>query len=102
MANEEHLKILEQGMWIWNEWRINNPQTRPDLEVLALIPLNLDGYLFSDEWKSGLRTEIKSRLAADFTGWETDNSKFETEFERLIKALRADAGGRELPPQSRL
>lgn len=68
-------------------------------KTLSLIPLNLDGYLF--DWKDGKADEVKRRLATDFTGWETDNVKFEQEFERIVKALRTD-GGREEPPASKL
>lgn len=71
-------------------------------EVLALIPLNLDGYLFTGQWRSGLATEVKARLAADFTGWEQANHKFEEQIEYLVRALRTDDGGKELPPRPKL
>ena len=68
--------------------------------VLSLIPLNLDGYLF--KWQDAKAKSVNSRVAADFTGWESDNSKFEAAFENVVKALQTDNTGREIPPNSKL
>jgi hypothetical protein len=71
-------------------------------EILALIPLNLDGHLFSPDWQNWKRDPLTSRMAPDFTDWDKDNAKFEKQLEAVIKALRADGGARELPPKPRL
>ena len=36
MANQKHLKILNQGTEVWNRWRKENPSCRPDLSYTDL------------------------------------------------------------------
>ena len=56
-------------------------------KVLALIPLNLDGFLFSDEYQSGKKAEITSRVAASFVGRGEDHALLDREQEKVICAL---------------
>ena len=41
MANPEHLKILEQGVAAWNQWRKDNPNVTPDLSTVNLSDADL-------------------------------------------------------------
>ncbi len=59
--------------------------------VLSIIPLNLDGFMFNPDWHDHKKETLTGRVAADFTGWKSDDDKFNRELEKVIKALRADA-----------
>jgi uncharacterized protein YjbI with pentapeptide repeats len=41
MANEEHVALLRQGVEVWNGWRRENPDIRPDLSVADLRAADL-------------------------------------------------------------
>ena len=43
MANPEHLKILEQGVKVWNKWREENPGINPNLAEAYLHRVDLSG-----------------------------------------------------------
>ena len=69
-------------------------------QVLKIIPLDLDGHFF--EYKGPHGTTLRKRVAADFQGWENDNTKFEREFERVVQALRSDPAARRPHPKEKL
>ena len=70
-------------------------------KVLAIIPLDLDGYLFNG-WQSSRATDVRKRLAIDFNGWKESHTKCEEKIEEVIRALRSGEQARELPPKPKL
>ncbi len=55
MANEEHLKILQQGVETWNRWRKDHPEIQPNL------------------WQANLRGN--SRTGPDLSGIDLHNAQ---------------------------
>jgi hypothetical protein len=92
-------------MWVENEIRTTLEKERAlrkerGKPVRKLIPLNLDGYMFTDQWDLGVvANEIRSRVAADFLGWEASDAKFEEMVNHVVNALRINESASEsLPP----
>lgn len=77
-----------------NLWRERGTKT------LTIIPLNLDGYLF--KWENSKASILQSRLAADFTDWETNHGNFNPQLSKVLKALRTDSNARPKIPNSKL
>jgi uncharacterized protein YjbI with pentapeptide repeats len=53
VADEEHLKIIRQGVAAWNDWREKNPEVQPDLREAKLSEANLNGANLSGAYLSG-------------------------------------------------
>ena len=89
-----------ESWWVKDEIRKAQERERRD-GCDIIIPLMVDRYLL-DGWEDGMAADLRSRLAADFSGWERDNARFEEQFEKVVKALRADEKAREQPPDPKL
>lgn len=57
-------------------------------KVRCLIGLNLDGYLFEKKWKRSRERHLKSRLVADFSGWQKRDAKLEMPLEQVLRSLK--------------
>ena len=67
MANPEHLKILKQGVEVWNKWRAENPEVEPDLSGIELFEATLYGRNLSKANISGARLLMASLIESDLT-----------------------------------
>src|SRR2546421_1342 len=68
MANQEHIAILKQGVGVWNQWREEHPDIRPDLIGADLNGAKLIGakLIGADLIKAGLNGADLRR--ADLSG----------------------------------
>ena len=111
MANDEHVALLKQGVAAWNEWRLKNPNTVPDLSGADLggadlgganligatsaqqtsagephrgVPVRLDETVMktNEAWAAKLR----ARLIGDFQHWK-DHDAYKRSFERVVRDL---------------
>ena len=62
MPNEEHVKILKQGVEAWNRWRVENPKIEPalsdaDLSGANLLALAASGEFVRSIYPKSLSTE---------------------------------------------
>ncbi|MEW5957011.1 MAG: pentapeptide repeat-containing protein [Chloroflexota bacterium] len=68
MANEEHLKILKQGVNVWNRWREENPDIFPSLTEENLEPL------FKEKAALGIAPGLARQIFLGSKGYGADLS----------------------------
>lgn len=78
-VNDEISKTFAKEAKLWKECQE---------EGLVLIPLNLDGYMFS--WDGAVANRLTDRLAPSFVGWKSGLSEYQIEINQIIKALKID------------
>ncbi|MEM7793194.1 MAG: toll/interleukin-1 receptor domain-containing protein [Cyanobacteria bacterium P01_C01_bin.118] len=86
MANEEHLKILEQGGEAWNRWREENPGIFPELSDANLNDADLSNANFSNANLSN----------ANLSGANLNGANLRNANLRLARFLNANLSGANL------
>ena len=68
MANQQHVKLLEQGWTRWNPWRSKHPEISPDLNDANLAGADLSGADLSGADLSGADLVKADLSEADLSG----------------------------------
>lgn len=89
MANQEHIDLLKQGSTLWNKWRDDNPDIRPDFSRATFTSTNLnEANLTGANFHKATLSEIDFKLArlsyADLS--EADLSGADLRYANLTKA----------------
>jgi hypothetical protein len=58
MANEEHLKLIKQGVEAWNKWRGEHSDIRPDLSPADLGRAELIGADLSEAYLTHAKLSV--------------------------------------------
>lgn len=66
MANQDHLNILRQGVEVWNQWRVANPNIQPDLTKAHAWRRNYDGANFAGSDLTEANFSNASLVGANF------------------------------------
>lgn len=54
------------------------------------FPLNLDGFMFSGDWKHAREKQI-AKQAIDFVGWRRNKEKFDQELTKLVQFMASES-----------
>ena len=101
MANQEHLKILLQGVDVWNQWRKDNPHINPDLSKANLFGTDLEeaDLSFTDLRDTDLRRAglLEANLwGADLGGADLEEADLRGAHLGSVKFYNTDFKGSEL------
>lgn len=89
MANKEHVDIIKQGVAVWNKWRNNNPDIKPNLSMADLSGAELqEAHLMKVDLKGANLSGANLNMAYL---WEADLSGADLRGASLLKANLRDA-----------
>lgn len=55
-------------------------------DARIFYPINLDGYMFSGDWKHKREKQI-AKISADFVGWRRNKEKLDQEMNKLVQTM---------------